>query len=506
MTSYKNNRPLQKIAGWGERSSSYSHWTTTFSDQWYLVSLFILAAFHLVLSGLLPPTEDELYYWTWAKNLQLSYYDHPPLVALLIRISISIFGDNIFGIRFFATGFQFIIFFLVGSITPGKKVLGLVLLTPVVLFGSVLMTPDVPFLLFWTLYLFWLVSINKSFSQWGDDPVSRVYRPSPIYWEQWLWGGILLGLGLLSKYTMVLAIPCSLFVLWTKYRLRSWFRGFVGHLFIALVVSLPILIFNWRYQFAPLQFQWSHSLAQGTGVFTDFLGSQILLLGSLPFLMLGWVLLLRKDLCSNSDYQVCFYFFVLPILFSLFQAAKTHVEANWAFMSYVAFWPMAQFLLNRNSIKLLDYLLLGLGFIPPLVVSVLLAIHLVYPLKWVTPEKDRIGKQAALYELTKTIQADLEANDKKEMLFLPTYQLTSYFKFLGLQSEQLFPLGRASNFTLEPKDPCRFNNVILLSESANPNYETLKCFSDKQILKEYSLELRGRTISQWYLIEYFRPL
>ena len=167
---------------------------------------------------------------------------------------------------------------------------------------------------------------------------------------------------------------------------------------------------------------------------------------------------------------------------------------------------MAQFLLNRNYIKLLDYLLLGLGFIPPLVVSVLLAIHLVYPLKWVTPEKDRIGKQAALYELTKTIQADLEANDKKEMLFLPTYQLTSYFKFLGLQSEQLFPLGRASNFTLQAKDPCRFNNVILLSESANPNYESLKCFSDKQILKEYSLELRGRTISKWYLIEYFRPL
>ena len=29
---------------------------------------------------------DEVYYWTYALHLQSSYFDHPPLVALFIRI------------------------------------------------------------------------------------------------------------------------------------------------------------------------------------------------------------------------------------------------------------------------------------------------------------------------------------------------------------------------------------------------------------------------------------
>src|ERR1700745_1018831 len=29
---------------------------------------------------------DEVYYWTYALHLQSSYFDHPPLVALLIRL------------------------------------------------------------------------------------------------------------------------------------------------------------------------------------------------------------------------------------------------------------------------------------------------------------------------------------------------------------------------------------------------------------------------------------
>ncbi len=30
---------------------------------------------------------DEVYYWTYAQHLQWNYFDHPPLVAVLIRFS-----------------------------------------------------------------------------------------------------------------------------------------------------------------------------------------------------------------------------------------------------------------------------------------------------------------------------------------------------------------------------------------------------------------------------------
>jgi 4-amino-4-deoxy-L-arabinose transferase-like glycosyltransferase len=488
------------------RAGFLSRWTFLSSDAIFFLVLCALAVFHWILSSYLPPTEDELYYWTWAKNLQWSYYDHPPMVAVLIKLSTAIFGDSLFGIRFFAPLVHLLLLTLIASLAPGKKILFLVLATPLTLFGAVLMTPDIPLLFFWACYLVWLVSVSKSFSPWGEDPISRVYRSSPIHWETWVLGGMILGLGLLSKYSMVLAIPCSVLVLWTKYRVKSWVKGYVTHLIFALAVASPILIFNFKHQFAPLLFQWNHSLSDGRGVFGEFLGGQIAIVGALPLLMLGWILIRRTEICSNPLLQVCFYCFVFPFLFSLFQAAKTHVEANWALMSYIAFWPLAQFLLNKNSIAIVEYFFLILGFVPPILVSVLVAIHLVHPFQKLAPEKDRLAKYEALLQLSKIIKADLELNSRDEVLFLPTYQWTSYFRFLGVPSEQLYPPGRASQFTLDGKDPCQYENVLVLRDEIDSNPESLNCFTTKQLLKVYPFEIRGKQFSQLYLFEFSRSL
>jgi len=40
---------------------------------------------------------DEVYYQTYAQHLQWNYFDHPPMVALLIRLStINLFFHNEF--------------------------------------------------------------------------------------------------------------------------------------------------------------------------------------------------------------------------------------------------------------------------------------------------------------------------------------------------------------------------------------------------------------------------
>src|SRR5215210_6951949 len=43
---------------------------------------------------------DEAYYWTWSKENVVSFLDHPPLIAWLIRLSTALFGDTNFGVRF----------------------------------------------------------------------------------------------------------------------------------------------------------------------------------------------------------------------------------------------------------------------------------------------------------------------------------------------------------------------------------------------------------------------
>src|SRR5580692_8678881 len=46
-----------------------------------------------------PLTFDEAYYWMWSKHLAGGYYDHPPMVALVIRLGTVIAGDTEFGVR-----------------------------------------------------------------------------------------------------------------------------------------------------------------------------------------------------------------------------------------------------------------------------------------------------------------------------------------------------------------------------------------------------------------------
>ena len=64
-------------------------------------SLLCLLRLWLSLYGGLHP--DEAYYWAWAQNIHLGYYDHPPLIAYIIRLGQEIFevfwGSNYSGAK-----------------------------------------------------------------------------------------------------------------------------------------------------------------------------------------------------------------------------------------------------------------------------------------------------------------------------------------------------------------------------------------------------------------------
>src|SRR3981189_3594988 len=58
-----------------------------------------LVALRLVAAAGPPLTFDEAYYWMWSKHLAFGYYDHPPMVALVIRAGTLIAGDTELGVR-----------------------------------------------------------------------------------------------------------------------------------------------------------------------------------------------------------------------------------------------------------------------------------------------------------------------------------------------------------------------------------------------------------------------
>src|SRR6187551_2798398 len=64
-----------------------------------VLTILALVAVRLVAAAYTPITFDEAYYWMWSKHLAGGYYDHPPMVALVIRLGTMMAGDTEFGVR-----------------------------------------------------------------------------------------------------------------------------------------------------------------------------------------------------------------------------------------------------------------------------------------------------------------------------------------------------------------------------------------------------------------------
>ena len=79
---------------------------------WFWIVNAGTALLRLLFIGKVGLTVDEAHYWTYTKFLSLSYYDHPPLTAYIIKLSAWVFGNTEFAVRFPAV----LIFFTVSWI------------------------------------------------------------------------------------------------------------------------------------------------------------------------------------------------------------------------------------------------------------------------------------------------------------------------------------------------------------------------------------------------------
>src|SRR3954454_2525283 len=111
-----------------------------------------LVALRLVAAAFTPITFDEAYYWMWSKHLAGGYYDHPPMVALVIRAGTMIAGDTELGVRLvsvlLALPMSFAVSRTAAILFGGRRVaatatilLNVTLMTAV---GTLIVTPDSP--------------------------------------------------------------------------------------------------------------------------------------------------------------------------------------------------------------------------------------------------------------------------------------------------------------------------------------------------------------------------
>lgn len=201
---------------------------------WLLIAITLL---RLGVAATIPLAPDEAYYWVWSHALAAGYPDHPPMVALWIRLGTIVAGDTALGIRLLGPLSVAVASLLLADATDcllpnlrtGVRTAILLNATLLLGIGAIIITPDTPLLVFWTACL------------WA---MARLLRSGKPGW--WLVVGLFAGLAMASKYTAALLwFGIVLWVLVTP-AMRPWLRRPAPWLgaAIALAVFLPVIVWN----------------------------------------------------------------------------------------------------------------------------------------------------------------------------------------------------------------------------------------------------------------------
>jgi len=292
---------------------------------------------------------EEGYYWNYAQHLDISYLDHPPMVAWLIWASTTLFGHSEFSVRIGAlvcwavTGYY--TYRLTDALHGARialRALLLVALLPIFFGFGLVITPDSPLLACWAGALYYLYR-----SLIGEKRAA------------WIGVGIFLGLGMLSKYVTALLGGATLLFLMVDSRSRKWLSRPEPYLafFIVLVFFLPVIVWNAQHDWGSFYFQGPGRL-MGKYNFDlpDLIGSILILLTPTGFASAIATVTSRRtvdfDLQTGSGsrtYRLLLTLTIFPlavfVAFSLFR----NIKLSWTGPLWLGILPyMAVFVVSNH--------------------------------------------------------------------------------------------------------------------------------------------------------------
>src|ERR1700677_2947988 len=135
-----------------------------------VVTILALVALRLAAAAWTPLTFDEAYYWMWSKHLAGGYYDHPPMVAVVIRLGTMIAGDTELGVRLvsilLALPMSWAVYRAATILFGGQRVAAtatiLLNVTMMAAVGTMIVTPDSPLLVASSFVLLFLAKVLES--------------------------------------------------------------------------------------------------------------------------------------------------------------------------------------------------------------------------------------------------------------------------------------------------------------------------------------------------------
>jgi 4-amino-4-deoxy-L-arabinose transferase-like glycosyltransferase len=299
-------------------------------------ALVILAmvALRLVAAAVTPLTFDEAYYWMWSKHLAGGYYDHPPMVALVIRAGTLIAGDTELGVRLvsilLALPMSFAIYRTAAILFGGTRVAAsaAILLNATLLaaVGTLIVTPDAPLLVAASFLIFAL---------------AKVLETEQGAW--WLAVGAAAGAAALSKYTALFFGPAILIWLVVVPKCRHWLCSpwlYLGGL-VALLMFAPVILWNADHHWVSFIKQMGRARIEDfrPAFIAELVPTQIAFATPLVFILgaMGLHALARRQAGALAARVLVNVMFWTIVVYFIWHSLHARVEANWFAPVYPAF-------------------------------------------------------------------------------------------------------------------------------------------------------------------------
>ncbi len=316
---------------------------------------------------------DEAHYVLYAKYLDLSYVDHPPLVGWVHAPFFYLLGTNEFLARlpailiFAITSYCAYIFVLRMTKSTPVSLLAVLALNCSFMFNvlGLMLLPDSLLLLF----IFPLIFIAEK--------IVREKKPLDF-----ILLGILLGLMGLTKYTSILLVPPLIIFFAVKKRYDIIFSPYMFlAAFIALILITPVIYWNITHDFISFRYQGSHVFGSLSSSISNFFESLAAQFGAYnPFLFIIAFYGFFQVRHTRDDYlRLAVLFGGTILLFFLLTSFFERTLPHWPAVFYLLFIPVGIYYLFTPPKKweiyffcilnVLSYVLLISGGAYPLFMS-----------------------------------------------------------------------------------------------------------------------------------------
>ncbi len=242
---------------------------TTYSKKLFYLILFV-SLFKLLIAGLVELGNDEVYYYTYALSPGWSYFDHPPMVGLLMRLtSLNMVWLNEVSLRLgpiIGCAISSYFIFRTGKVISNERtgwyaalIYNCSIYTGII--AGLFILPDSPQMPFWTAALFFMARL--------------VFNKEEKNTWLWLLLGLVIGLATLSKvHGLYLWAGFGLFILIKK---REWLLNLrmYAAFIVTLICTIPILYWNVQNKFITYQYhseRVSHHDIQWDSLLREILG------------------------------------------------------------------------------------------------------------------------------------------------------------------------------------------------------------------------------------------